>query len=56
MYQLDENNESEVISYYNKTFKGAERKYFMTEKELLATIRCLEKFRIIIRTTFDEYI
>ena len=35
-------------AYTSKTFKGAERNYFTTEKELLSIVRCLEKFRIYV--------
>lgn len=48
LYQLDENKEQAVIAFTSKTFKGAELRYFTTEKELLAIVRCLEKFRVYV--------
>ena len=48
LYQLDEEGKVGVIAFTSKTFKGAERNYYTTEKELLSIIRCLEKFRIYI--------
>ena len=47
-YQLDEEVNMGVIAYTSKTFKGAEKNYFTTEKELLSIVRCLEKFRIYV--------
>ena len=48
LYQLADDGNICVIAYTSKTFKGAERNYFTTEKELLSIVRCLEKFRIYI--------
>ena len=48
LYQLDEEGKIGVIAFTSKTFKGAERNYFTTEKELLSIVRCLEKFRMYI--------
>lgn len=48
LYQLDDNQEISVVAYTSKTFKGAERRYFATERELLAIVQCLKKFRIYI--------
>lgn len=44
LYQIDDNNELSLIGYVSKTLKGAERNYFTTKKELLAIVRCLDKF------------
>lgn len=48
LYQLDEKNEMAAIAFTSKTFKGAERNYYTTEKELLSIVQCLKKFRIYI--------
>lgn len=48
LYQLDDNNEIAVIAFVSKTFKGAEKNYCTTEKELLAVVQCLKKFRIYV--------
>ena len=48
LYQLDDEGKIGVIAFTSKTFKGAEKNYFTTEKELLSIVRCLEKFRIYI--------
>ena len=48
LYQLDEEGKIGVIAFTSKTFKGAERNYYTTEKELLSIVRCLEKFRMYI--------
>ena len=48
LYQLDEEGKIGVIAFTSKTFKGAEKNYYTTEKELLSIVRCLEKFRIYI--------
>ena len=48
LYQLDEEGKIGVIAFTSKTFKGAEKNYFTTEKELLSIIRCLEKFWIYV--------
>ena len=45
---MDDNGNIFVIAFTSKTFKGAEKNYFTTEKELLSIVRCLEKFRIYI--------
>ena len=46
LYQLDEEGRIGVIAFTSRTFKGAERNYFTTEKELLSicllyTSRCV---------------
>lgn len=48
LFQLDEHQEIAVIAYTSRTFHGAERRYFTTEKELLAIVLCLKKFRIYV--------
>lgn len=48
LYQLDNNNEIAVVAFTSKTFKAAQRNYFTTEKELLALVECLKKFRVYI--------
>ena len=47
LYQED-GEEKFVISFYSKMFKGPELKYTTTEKELLAIINCLKKFKTLI--------
>ena len=48
LYQIDEDVEIAVIAYTSRTFKNAEKNYFTTERELLAIVQCLKKFRIYI--------
>lgn len=48
LFQLDENQEISVIAYTSRTFHGAEKYYFTTEKELLSIVLCLKKFRIYV--------
>ena len=48
LYQIDKEGEIAVIAYTSRTFKNAEKNYFTTEKELLAIVQCLKKFRIYI--------
>ena len=48
LYQIDDNGEVAVVAFTSKTFKNAEKNYFATERELLAIVQCLQKFRIYI--------
>jgi len=43
--QIDDNNQSRVITFCSKTLNNAQRNYSTVEKELLAIIFSLEKFR-----------
>lgn len=45
LYQVDEEGYKNIVSLASRTLKGAELSYFTTEKELLAIIRALNKFR-----------
>ena len=45
LYQKNNKQEKEVITLASKTLKGPELPYFTTEKELLATVWALQKFR-----------
>lgn len=48
LFQLDEHQEIAVIAFTSRTFHGAEKQYFSTEKELLAIVLCLKKFRMYV--------
>ena len=45
LYQINSRNEHEVLQFASRTSKGAELAYFTTEKELLAIVWSLQKFR-----------
>ena len=45
LYQRNKNQEKEVITLASRTLKGPELSYFTTEKELLAIMWALQKFR-----------
>lgn len=51
LVQLDENNEEHVISYASRTLTRPERNYTVVEKECLALIFAIEKFRPYIEGT-----
>lgn len=45
LYQINPKNELQVIGYANRTLKGAETRYCTSEKEILAVVYSLTKFR-----------
>ena len=45
LYKKNEENEKEIITLASRTLKGPELSYFTTEKELLAIVWALQKFR-----------
>lgn len=45
LYQYSEKDEELVVGFASRTMKSAELNYFTTEKELLAIVFALEKFR-----------
>ena len=45
LYQIDEKGQKAVLGFVSRTLKGAELTYFTTEKELLAIVHSLSKFR-----------
>lgn len=48
LYQISEEREERLIGFASRTMKGAELNYFTSEKELLAIVFALEKFRTFI--------
>lgn len=46
-----QNGEEKVIAYHSEKLKGAELNYHAAEKEGLAALRCIEKFRCYIEGT-----
>lgn len=48
LYQLDDTGDQLIVGVMSRTLKGAELNYFTTEKELLAIVAALEKFRTFI--------
>lgn len=48
LYQIDDQNEIAVVGFASRILRGAELFYTVTEKELLAIIFGLQKFRTII--------
>jgi hypothetical protein len=51
LYQYDKDGNIAVIAFTSRTFKGAECNYHTTEKELLAIIHCIQKFRLYLLGT-----
>ena len=47
LYKKNDKQEKEVITLASRTLKGPELSYFTTEKELLAIVWALQKFRTI---------
>ena len=45
LYQRNEKGEHKVIAHNSRSLKGAERNYFTSEKEILAIVYCISKFR-----------
>ena len=45
LYQKNDKKEKEIITLASRTLKGPELSYFNTEKELLAIVWALQKFR-----------
>jgi hypothetical protein len=45
LYQLDENKNQQVISYASWTFDRAQRGYHTSEREFLALIKCVKKWK-----------
>ena len=45
LYQRNEKGEHKVIAHSSRSLKGAERNYFTSEKEILAIVYCISKFR-----------
>ena len=54
LYQRDSNGELWVIAYTNRTLKGAECHYCTSEKEILAIVNALQKFRHYLYGTHFE--
>lgn len=53
LYQLDDNQEIQVISMSSRLLRGGELNYTISEKELLAIVHCLLKFRIFVLGSND---
>ncbi len=45
LFQLNENNQQQVISYASWTFDRAQRAYHTSEREFLALIKCVKKWK-----------
>ena len=45
LYQINDQKEKDIITLASRTLKGPELSYFTTEKELLAIVWALQKFR-----------
>ena len=54
LYQQDTTGEHRVIAYASRVFKGAERHYSTSEKEILAIVYALRQFRYYIYGTHFE--
>lgn len=46
LYQFDDQQQIAVIAFTSRVFRGAELNYHTTEKELLAIMHCINKFRM----------
>ena len=51
LYQLDEEGERRTIAFYSRVLHAAELNYTTTEKELLAIVAALEKWRMFVLGT-----
>ena len=54
LYQEDSKGELRVIAYASRVFKGAEKHYCTSEKEILAIVYALKQFRYYIYGTHFE--
>ena len=54
LYQEDKHGELRVIAYASRVFKGAEKHYCTSEKEILAIVYALKQFRYYVYGTHFE--
>ena len=54
LYRQDSQGEHRVIAYASRVFKGAEKHYSTSEKEILAIVYALKQFRYYIYGTHFE--